>query len=128
MAIKNKEMLQDLSTGKLMSYIFFLTQKYYVAYVQDDPQAYDFAVEHLFFIKEQYGDKYVNLDGFICYCLYLNGKRELTSGDKPRGVRLEPLFKMELLEDEAEELTHDIKNIFNKERIKERYEKCKKNL
>ena len=121
MAIKKNDVLRNLSRDKLKQYIFYFTKQYYVAFKENDAAAYDRAIAHLFFIVEEYGDKYVNLDGFICYCLYLNANVELTE-DMEKDFRLEPLFKMDLLEDDVEELNHDIKNIFNKERIKERYD------
>lgn len=122
MAIKSKELLQGLSREKLKSYIFFLTQKYVVAYVQNDRADYDIAIEQLFFIREEYGDKYVNLDAFIYFCLSVNAGEQLKEfhGNK-QSFELEPLFKVDLLEDNVEELPFDIKNIFNKQRIRERY-------
>ena len=121
MAIKSKELLRGLSKDKLKSYIFFLTQKYYDGYLQNDREGYDIAIEQLFFIVEEYGDKYVNLDGFICYCLYLNANVVMLKTTKQYNFKLEPLFKMDLNEDNVEELPFDIKNIFNKQRIRERY-------
>ena len=121
MATKSKEVLRNLSKDKLKQYIFYLTKKHYDSYKEDDVEAYELAIEQLFFITEQYGDKYVNLDGFICYCMYLNANVELMNSRRQQAFELEPLFKMDLLEDDVEELAHDIKNIFNKERIKERY-------
>ena len=122
MAIKSKELLRGLSREQLKPYIFFLTQKYYVGYLQNDRASYDMAIEQLFFIVEEYGDKYVNLDGFICFCMCVNAGAHLKEfhGEKET-FELEPLFKLDLLEDNVEELPFDIKNIFNKERIRERY-------
>ena len=121
MAIKSKALLQDLSKDKLKSLIFYLTKRYYEAYKDNDVEAYNIAIEQLFVIVEEYGDKYVNLNGFICYCLYLNANVEVMKEHDQQSFNLDPLFKMNLLEDNVEELSHDIKNIFNKERIKERY-------
>jgi len=121
MAIKSKVLLQDLSKDKLKPLIFYLTKRYYEAYVEGDVEAYNMAIEQLFVIVEEYGDKYVNLNGFVCYCLYLNANNELMQANDGQAFKLEPLFKMDLLEDDVEELAFDIKNIFNKERIKERY-------
>lgn len=121
MAIKSKELLQGLSKSKLKSYIFFLTKKYYESYLNGDVEAFDSAIEQLFFIVEEYGDKYVNLQGFMCYCLYINANDVLMNGNDKQVFSLDPLFKMDLLNEDVEELAHDIKNIFNKQRIKERY-------
>ena len=120
MAIKSKALLQDLSKDKLKSYIFYLTKKYYKAYKDNDVEAFDRTIEHLFFIVEEYDDKYVNLYGFMAYCLYLNANVEVMK-EHDQQIKLDPLFKMDLLEDNVEELAFDIKNIFNKQRIKERY-------
>lgn len=120
MAIKNKDVLCNLSKDKLKSYIFYLTKKYYESYLNDDFEAYSLAIEQLFFIVEEYADIYVNVYGFICYCLHMNANVELMKKHDQQ-FALEPLFKYDLLEEDVEELSHDIKNIFNKERIKERY-------
>ena len=121
MVIKSKELLQGLSKTKLKSYIFYLTKKYYETYKAGDVEAFDRAIEQLFFIVEEYDDKFVNLRGFICYCLYINANDVLMKGNDKQVFSLDPLFKMDLLNEDVEELAHDIKNIFNKQRIKERY-------
>ena len=120
MVIKNEDVLRNLSKDKLKSYIFYLTKKYYASYLNNDVEAYNLAIEQLFFIVEEYADTYVNVYGFICYCLHMNANVELMKKHDQQ-FALEPLFKYDLLEEDVEELSHDIKNIFNKERIKERY-------
>ena len=121
MATKSKVLLQGLSKDKLKQLIFYLTKRYYEAYKDGDVEAYDMAIEQLFFIYEEYGDKYVNLQGFMCYCLYLNANVELMNANDKQVFALDPLFKMDLLDEDVEELPFDIKNIFNKQRIRERY-------
>lgn len=122
MAIKSKAVLQGLSKDKLKSLIYFLTKRYYEAYKDNDVEAYDMAIEQLFFIFEEYNDKFVNLQGFVCYCLYLNANVELMKNNSDeQAFKLDPLFKMDLLDEDVEELPFDIKNIFNKQRIRERY-------
>lgn len=121
MAIKSKEVLKDLSKDKLKQLIFYLTKRYYEAYKTGDVEAYDKAIEQLFFIFQEYNDKYVNLQGFMCYCLYLNANVELMNANDKQVFALDPLFKMDLLDEDVEELPFDIKNIFNKQRIRERY-------
>lgn len=121
METKSKVLLRDLSKDKLKSLIFYLTQRYYEAYLNNNVKEYDTAIEQLFYIVEEYDSKFVNLKGFICYCLYLNANAELMKVNSQQTFKLEPLFKMDLKEEDVEELAHDIKNIFNKERIKERY-------
>ena len=121
MAIKSEDLLRNLSKDKLKSYIFYLAKKYYESYKENDVEAYNIAIEQLFFLVEEYEDKFVNLQGFVCYCLYLNANVEVMKIHDQQAFPLEPLFKMDLLTGDVEELGHDIKNIFNKERIKERY-------
>lgn len=121
METKSKELLRGLSREKLKSYIFFLTKKYYESFIEGDVKGYNLAIEQLYVIIEEYGDKYLNLNGFVCYCLYLNANVEVMRNHEQQVFPLDPLFKMDLLEDDVEELAHDIKNIFNKERIRERY-------
>ena len=121
MATKSKVLLQGLSKDKLKQLIFYLTKRYYEAYKDGDVEAYDMAIEQLFFIYEEYNDKYVNLQGFMCYCLYLNANVELMNANDKQAFSLDPLFKMDLLDEDVEELPFDIKNIFNKQRIRERY-------
>jgi len=121
MAIKSKEVLKGLSKDKLKQLIFYLTKRYYEAYKTGDVEAYDKAIEQLFFIFQEYNDKYVNLQGFMCYCLYLNANVELMNANDKQVFALDPLFKMDLLDEDVEELPFDIKNIFNKQRIRERY-------
>jgi len=121
MAIKSKEVLKGLSKDKLKQLIFYLTKRYYEAYKTGDVEAYDKAIEQLFFIFQEYNDKYVNLQGFMCYCLYLNANVELMNANDKQVFALDPLFKMDLLDEDVEELPFDIKNIFNKQSIRERY-------
>lgn len=121
MATNNKEILQGLSKNKLKSYIFFLTAKYYTAFKNNDVEGYELAIEQLFFIVEEYDNKFVNLQGFICFCFYLNANNTVTQDHVERAFNLDPLFKMDLLEDDVEELPFDMRNIFNKQRIRERY-------
>lgn len=121
MATKSRDIIKGLSKDKLKSLIFYLTQRYYETFKSNDVQGFDRAVEQLFFIVEEYADKYANLEGFICFCLYLNANVEVSAGHEAQAFSLHPLFKMDLREDNVEELAFDIKNIFNKERIRERY-------
>ena len=116
-----KDVMKNLSKDKLKQFIFYLTKKYYESFKDNDVDAYDIAIEQLYFVIEEYGDKYVNLNGFVCYCLYLNANVEVMKNHDQQAFPLDPLFKMDLLNEDVEELGHDIKNIFNKERIKERY-------
>ena len=121
MVSKTSEVLRDLPFDKLKQYIFYLTQRYYSTYLADDIEAHNTITEQLYVIMEEYNAKYCNLDGFVCFCLYLNGNVELMRATEDKAFMLEPLFPMELKEEDVEELPFDIKNIFNKERIRERY-------
>ncbi len=121
MAIKTRDVMRNLSRDKLKSLIFYLTRRYYETFKENDVEAFERVINQLFVIVEEYGDKYVNLNGFVCYCLYLHVNVEVMQAHEQQTFSLDPLFKMDLLEDDVEELSHDIKNIFNKQRIKERY-------
>lgn len=121
MVTKNEDVLRNLSKDKLKQYIFYLTQKYYTCYNEGDVDGFDRTIEQLFFIAEEYGDKYDNMDGFVAYCLYLSANVELMKTNSAQAFALDPLFKMDLRAGDVEELPFDLKNIFNKQRIKERY-------
>ena len=121
MAIKSADVLTSSSKDKLKQYIFYLTQRYYESFKAGDVEAYEMAINHLFLIVEEHGDKYVNLQGFICYCMYINANRVFMSDNDEPAFKLDPLFKMDLQDEDVEELPFDIKNIFNKKRIRERY-------
>ena len=123
MAIKSKEVLQDLSKDKLKSYIFNLTKKYYVSFIEGDEETFNNTLELLHEVIDEYNLTYVNLQGFTFFCLYLNANIIMTKASSNDSFELKNIFKYDLLEDDdfEDDLHHDIKNIFNKERVKERY-------
>lgn len=118
-----KDMMKNLSKDKLKQYIMYLTKKYYVSYIEGDEDAFNSTIEHLHDIIDEYSLTYVNLHGFIFFCLYLNANVIMTKASSNNSFELINLFTYDLHEDESfeDDLRHDIKNIFNKERIKERY-------
>ena len=118
-----KDMMKNLSKDKLKQYLFHLTKKYYVSYIEGDEDAFNSTIERLHDVIDEYGLIYVNLQGFIFFCLYLNANIIMTKASSNNSFELTNIAKYELLEDEnfEDDLRHDIKEIFNKERIKERY-------
>ena len=124
MATKTETLLHDLTKDKLESYIVYLTSKYYSTYLEGDVEGHRIVIEQLYFILNEYDVKYDNLEAFICFYMYINANKTIMQ-EHDKAIMLNPLFKVGLSNDDVNELAFDIKNIFNKERIKERYE-CKR--
>lgn len=118
-----KDVVSNLSKDKLKKYIFYLTKRYYETYKEDDEEAFNNTLELLQDVIDEYRETYVNLLGFVFFCFYLNANVEVTKQCSNTSFKLTNLFTYDLLEDEyyEDELHHDIKEIFNKERVKERY-------
>lgn len=118
-----KDVLKNLSKDKLKSYIFNLTKKYYVSFIEGDEETFNNTLELLHEVIDEYNLTYVNLQGFTFFCLYLNANIIMTKASSNDSFELKNIFKYDLLEDDdfEDDLHHDIKNIFNKERVKERY-------
>ena len=118
-----KDVLKNLSKDKLKSYIFNLTKKYYVSFIEGDEETFNNTLELLHEVIDEYNFTYVNLQGFTFFCLYLNANIIMTKASSNDSFELKNIFKYDLLEDDdfEDDLHHDIKNIFNKERVKERY-------
>ena len=118
-----KDVLKNLSKDKLKSYIFNLTKKYYVSFIEGDEEIFNNTLELLHEVIDEYNFTYVNLQGFTFFCLYLNANIIMTKASSNDSFELKNIFKYDLLEDDdfEDDLHHDIKNIFNKERVKERY-------
>lgn len=118
-----KDVMKNLSKDKLKSYIFFLTKQYYEFYVKRDEDSFNNAIELLQSVIDEYSETYVNLHGFVFYCLYLNANIILNKAGANKKFELKNIFTYDLLEDDnfEDDLHHDIKNIFNKERVRERY-------
>ena len=118
-----KDVLKNLSKDKLKSYLFNLTKKYYMSYIEGDEETFNNTLELLHGVIDEYSLTYVNLQGFTFFCLYLNANVIMTKASSNDMFELKNIFNYDLLEDEnfEDDLRHDIKEIFNKERIKERY-------
>lgn len=118
-----KDVLKNLSKDKLKQYIFHLTKKYYVSYIEDDEETFNNTLEHLQDVLDEYRLTYVNLQGFIFFCLYLNANVIMTKASSNNSFELINIANYDLIEDDdfEDDLRHDIKEIFNKERVKERY-------
>ena len=115
--------ISNLSKDRLKKYLFHLTRKYYETYMSNDEKGFNETIEALMEVIGAYRETYVNLMGFIYYCLYLNSiliVSEKTGNDE---FSLKNIAKYDLMEDDGfdDELSHDIKNIFNKDRVKRRY-------
>ena len=118
-----KDVIKNLSKDKLKSYIFNLTKKYYMSYIEGDEETFNNTLELLNDVIDEYSLTYVNLQGFVFYCMYLNANVIMMKASSNNSFELTNLFTYDLLEDDnyEDDLRHDIKEIFNKERIKERY-------
>ena len=121
-SLKN-DVIKNLSKDKLKQYLFHLSKRYYETYIEGDEKAFNSNLEHLLDVISEYEQTYVNLKGFVFFCMYLNANVIMTKASSNDMFELTNLFNYDLLEDDnyEDELRHDIKEIFNKERIKERY-------
>ena len=118
-----KDVLSGLSKDKLKQYIFYLSKRYYETYIKNDEEAFLNIIESLQSVIDEYSVIYVNLKGFMFYCLYVNANCLLTKAGANKEMSLDNIFIYDLLEDDdfEDDLHHDMKEIFNKERVKERY-------
>lgn len=118
-----KDVMKNLSKDKLKSYIFNLTKKYYMSFIEGDEETFNNTLELLHDVIDEYGLTYVNLQGFVFFCMYLNANVIMMKASSNNSFELKNTFNYDLREDESfeDDLHHDIKNIFNKERVKERY-------
>ncbi len=117
------DVISNLSKDKLKKYLFHLTRKYYETYISGDEKAFNETIEKLMEVIGAYRETYVNLMGFIYYCLYLNSVLIISEKTGNDEFPLKNISKYDLMEEDdfEEELHHDIKNIFNKERVRRRY-------
>ena len=113
-----KDVISNLSKDKLKQYIFYLTKRYYETFQENDEDAFNNTLELLQDVIDEYRETYVNLLGFVFFCLYLNANVNVMKTSSDNSFELKNIFAYDLLEDD---LHHDIKEIFNKERVKERY-------
>ncbi len=115
--------ISRLDKEKLKKYILFLSRKYYEAYMKKDEKDFNDSIEKLLAVNEIYDGEYENIMGFIYYCLYLNAILLISENVVNDGFGLKNIAKYDLIreEDFEDELSHDIKKIFNKDRVRRRY-------
>jgi len=118
-----KELLSNLGKDNLKQYIFYLTKKYYVSYLEGDEETFKTNLDLLNDIILRYNEQYMDLQGFVFYCFFLNANAILSKQGASNEFALANPFKCDLHEDDEldEDLNHDIKKIFNKERVRARY-------
>ena len=120
---KKKQILANLNESDLKQYIILLTSNYYKAFKENNIDEFNYNLGLLKEVTEIYKDNYANIIGFVYYNLFLNANIILAETKTDSQIKLTDPFKYNLYESEEieEELSHDIKAIFNKERIRERY-------
>ena len=116
------DVISNLSKDKLKKYLYYLTRKYFETFMANDVNAFNDNMETLMNVYEEYREEYVNLMGFIYYCFYLNAIL-IISEKASKDFSLKNISKYDLMDDDdfEDELSHDIKNIFNKDRVRRRY-------
>lgn len=117
------DVLSNLSKDKLKKYLLYLTRKYFETYMANDEKGFNESIETLMEVIGAYRETYVNLMGFVYYCLYINSILIISEKTANDDFSLKNIAKYDLMEDDdfEEELHHDIKNIFNKDRVRRRY-------
>ena len=117
------DVLSNLSKTKLKKYLFYLTRKYFETYMANDEDSFNETIETIMEIIGIYRETYINLMGFIYYCFYLNSILIISEKTGNDEFSLKNIAKYDLMEDDEfeEELSHDMRNIFNKERVRRRY-------
>ena len=116
------DVISNLSKDKLKKYIFYLAKKYFETYIMKDEKGFNETIEKIMEVIDIYKDTYVNLMGFIYYSLYLNAIIIISEKTDHDEFGLVNIAKYDLMEDDfEEELSHDIKKIFNKDRVRRRY-------
>ena len=120
---KQKELLINLSENELKQYIVYLTSNYYKAFRNNDNKQFNYNIGLIKDVVDQYKETYPNIIGFVYFNLFLNANLILSDTAPEPKVKLVNPFNYNLYESEEleEELVHDIKAIFNKERIRARY-------
>lgn len=117
------DVISNLSKDKLKKYIFYLTRKYYETYMEKDDKGFNETIENIMGVIDVYRETYVNLMGFVYYSLYINSILIFSEKIPNEEFSLKNIAKYDLMEDEdfEEELSHDMKKIFNKDRVRRRY-------
>lgn len=117
------DVISNFDKTKLKKYLFYLTRKYYESYLKNEEEEFNETIEKIMDVIDEYRDVYINLWGYVYYCLYLNAVLIFSEKSKNNDFILKNISKYDLMEDNdlEEELHHDIKKIFNKDRIRMRY-------
>jgi len=117
------DVISNLSKNKLKKYLFHLTRKYYETYMSGDEKAFNETIEKILEVMGVYRETYVNLMGYIYYCLYLNSILIISEKNDNEEFSLQNIMKYDLMDENnsEEDLHHDLKNIFNKDRVRRRY-------
>lgn len=117
------DVISNFDKTKLKKYLFYLTRKYYESYLKKEEEEFNETIEKIMDVIDEYRDVYINLWGYVYYCLYLNAVLIFSEKSKNNDFILKNISKYDLMEDNdlEEELHHDIKKIFNKDRIRMRY-------
>ena len=120
---KKKEILSNLNETDLKQYVVLLTSEYYKHFKNNDVKEFNNTLNLLKEVVEVYKDKYSNIIGFVYFNLFLNANILLGETVKDSTIKLANPFKYTLYETDEleEELNHDIEAIFNKDRIRARY-------
>jgi hypothetical protein len=126
---KQRELLTNLSENELKQYILYLTRSYYTSFREDNEERFNYNLNLLKDIVEHYKETYPNIVGFIYYNLFMNANIIITETATDSKIKLNNPFKYDLYESEEmeEELNHDIRKIFNKDRIRARYNEKRTN-
>ena len=120
------DVISNMDKDRLKKYLYYLTRKYYETYMKGDESGFNETIEKIMDVISEFRETYINLMGFIYYCFYLNSILIISEKTNNEEFGLKNIAKYDLMEDDdfEEELHHDIKNIFNKDRIRRRrYEK-----
>lgn len=117
------DVISNFDKTKLKKYLFYLTRKYYESYLKKEEEEFNETIEKIMDVIDEYRDVYINLWGYVYYCLYLNAVLIFSEKSQNNDFILKNISKYDLMEDNdlEEELHHDIKKIFNKDRIRMRY-------
>lgn len=120
---KQRELLTNLTENELKQYILYLTRSYYTSFKENNTELFNYNLNLIKDVVEHYKETYPNIVGFIYFNLFMNANIIITGTATDSKIKLTNPFKYDLYESEEmeEELTHDIKAIFNKDRIRERY-------
>lgn len=120
---KQKELISNLEEEDLKQYILFISNCLNESIIKNDVKQYEFNKELLEEVIETYKKDYANIIGFVYFSLFLNSSNYLKEMASDSEIEVGVPFKYNLYESEEddEELTHNIRNILNKERIRARY-------